>query len=169
SDEVKAVVDLKKAQIDEGVKYLNEQECTPNKEFLEFLESIDELHITDKTLAINIAARKSFTLEKLLKLEPRIGQFDEYVQNQIMIDAKYARYIEKQLQDINKMKKQLKMKVPEGFDFKIVKGLSNEMVEKFEKFNPPTLQAASQISGVTPAAIEILQIYIKMGAKNKQV
>ena len=86
-----------------------------------------------------------------------------------MIDAKYARYIEKQLQDINKMKKQLKMKVPEGFDFKIVKGLSNEMVEKFEKFNPPTLQAASQISGVTPAAIEILQIYIKMGAKNKQV
>lgn len=168
SNEVKAAVDLKKAQIDEGVKYLNETECTPNKEFLEFLESIDELHITDKTLAINIAARKSFTLEKLLKLEPRIGQFDEYVQNQIMIDAKYARYIEKQLQDINKMKKQLKMKIPEGFDFKIVKGLSNEMVEKFEKFNPPTLQAASQISGVTPAAIEILQIYIKMDAKNKK-
>lgn len=164
-DEVKAVVDLKKAQIDEGVKYLNEMECTPSKEFLAFLESIDELHITDKTLAINIAARKSFTLEKLLKLEPRIGQFDEYVQNQIMIDAKYARYIEKQLQDIKKMKKQLKMKVPEDFDFRTVKGLSNEMIEKFEKFNPSTLQAASQISGVTPAAIEILQIYIKMGQK----
>ena len=165
SDEVKSAVDLKKAQIDEGVKYLNETECTPNKEFLEFLAGMDELHITDKTLAINIAARKSFTLEKLLKLEPRIEKFDEYVQNQIMIEAKYARYIEKQLQDIAKMKKQLKMKVPEGFDFNIVKGLSNEMVEKFEKFNPPTLQAASQISGVTPAAIEILQIYIKMEQK----
>lgn len=165
SDEVKAVVDLKKAQIDEGVKYLNESERTPNKEFLEFLAGIDEVHITDKTLAINIASRKSFTLEKLIKLEPRIAKFDEYVQNQIMIEAKYARYIEKQLQDINKMKKQLKMKIPEGFDFKTVKGLSNEMVEKFEKFNPPTLQAASQISGVTPAAIEILQIYIKMDQK----
>ena len=165
SDAVKAEVDLKKAQINEGVKYLNETECTPNKEFLEFLADMDELHITDKTLAINIAARKSFTLEKLLKLEPRIAQFDEYVQNQIMIEAKYARYIEKQLQDIQKMKKQLKMKIPEDFDFTIVKGLSNEMVEKFYKFNPPTLQAASQISGVTPAAIEILQIYIKMAQK----
>ena len=169
SDEVKADVDLKKAQIDEGVRYLNEQECKPNKEFLAFLEEMDELHITDKTLAINIAARKSFTLEKLLKLEPRIAKFDEYVQNQIMIEAKYARYIEKQLQDIEKMKKRLHIKIPEGFDFRIVKGLSNEMIEKFETFNPPTLQAASQISGVTPAAIEILQIYIKMGLKNKKV
>ena len=165
SDEVKADVDLKKAQIDEGVAYLNENECTPNKDFLAFLAEMDELHITDKTLAINIASRKSFTLEKLLKLEPRIGQFNAYVQNQIMIEAKYARYIEKQLHDIAKMKKLLHVKIPEGFDFRTVKGLSNEMVEKFETFNPPTLQAASQISGVTPAAVEILQIYIKMGKK----
>jgi tRNA uridine 5-carboxymethylaminomethyl modification enzyme len=63
------------------------------------------------------------------------------------------------------MKRQLGMKIPVDFDFKIVKGLSNEMVEKFEKFTPPTLQAASQISGVTPAALEILQIYIKMRDK----
>ncbi len=167
SDEVKADVDLKKAQISQGVKYLTENECTPHKEFLEFLESIGEEKITDKTLAINIAARKSFTLEKLLKLEPRIAEFDEYVQNQIMIEAKYARYIEKQLKDIEKMKKLLHVKIPQDFDFRSVKGLSNEMVEKFETFNPPTLQAASQISGVTPAAIEILQIYIKM-AKNKK-
>jgi len=165
SDEVKADVDLKKSQIAEGVKYLNENECTPSKEFLEFLSEMDEEKITDKTLAINIAARKSFTLEKLLKLEPRIAKFDEYVQNQIMIDAKYARYIEKQLKDIEKMKKLLHVKIPEGFDFTMVKGLSNEMIEKFNTFNPPTLQAASQISGVTPAAIEILQIYIKMGKK----
>ena len=168
SDAVKAEVDLKKAQIDEGVAYLNETECTPNKEFLELLSQMDELHITDKTLAINIAARKSFTLEKLLKLEPRIAKFNEYVQNQIMIEAKYARYIEKQLQDIEKMKKLLHVKIPEDFDFKVVKGLSNEMVEKFEKFNPPTLQAASQISGVTPAAVEILQIYIKMAVKSNK-
>ena len=169
SDAVKADVDLKKAQIAEGVRYLNENECTPTKEFLELLIEMDEEKISDKTLAINIASRKSFTLEKLLTLEPRIAKFDEYVQNQIMIDAKYARYIEKQIKDIAKMKTLLHVKIPEGFDFTTVKGLSNEMVEKFNKFNPPTLQAASQISGVTPAAVEILQIYIKMGAKNKKV
>jgi tRNA uridine 5-carboxymethylaminomethyl modification enzyme len=165
SDEVMAQVARKREQIEQGVRYLQENECTPNKEFLEFLDALDETHITDKTLALNIAARKSFTLEKLLKLEPRIAVYDEYVQNQILIEAKYARYIEKQLKDIEKMKKMLHVKIPEGFDFNIVKGLSNEMIEKFEKFNPPTLQAASQISGVTPAAIEILQIYIKMGKK----
>ncbi|MEJ2467793.1 MAG: hypothetical protein P8Y51_01750, partial [Campylobacterales bacterium] len=57
---------------------------------------------------------------------------------------------------------------PEGFDFTTVKGLSNEIVEKLKTFNPPTLQAASQISGVTPAAIEILHIYIKMAEKQRK-
>jgi tRNA uridine 5-carboxymethylaminomethyl modification enzyme len=166
SDEVKMAVELKKAQIGLGVSYLETRECTPSKEFLLFLGEMDEELINDKTLAINIAARKSFTLQKLLKLEPRIAEFSEYVQEQILVEAKYARYIEKQHQDIEKMKNLMHVKIPENFDFKSVKGLSNEMVEKFGKFNPPTLQAASQISGVTPAAVEILQIYIKM-ASNK--
>jgi tRNA uridine 5-carboxymethylaminomethyl modification enzyme len=65
------------------------------------------------------------------------------------------------------MKKLLHVKIPQDFDFASVSGLSKEIIEKFETFNPPTLQAASQISGVTPAAIDILQIYIKMGAKNR--
>jgi len=80
-----------------------------------------------------------------------------------LVEAKYARYVEKQQEDLERLKKYLHVKIPEGFDFRVVKGLSNEMIEKFERFNPPTLQAASQISGVTPAAIEILQIYIKIG------
>jgi tRNA uridine 5-carboxymethylaminomethyl modification enzyme len=46
-----------------------------------------------------------------------------------------------------------------------VSGLSNEIVSKLNTFNPPTLQAASQISGMTPAALDILQIYIKMAGK----
>jgi tRNA uridine 5-carboxymethylaminomethyl modification enzyme len=82
-----------------------------------------------------------------------------------MVEAKYARYVEKQLDEIEKMKKNISIKIPEGFDFASVKGLSNEIVEKLKTFNPPTLQAASQISGVTPAAIEILHIYIKMAQK----
>jgi len=167
-DKVKEAVDLKKAEIALGVGYLETRECTPSKEFLNFLGEMDEELINDKTLAINIAARKSFTLEKLLKLEPRIAEFSEYVQEQILVEAKYARYIEKQHQDIEKMKNLMHVKIPENFDFKSVKGLSNEMVEKFGKFNPPTLQAASQISGVTPAAVEILQIYIKMEENKKR-
>jgi tRNA uridine 5-carboxymethylaminomethyl modification enzyme len=61
----------------------------------------------------------------------------------------------------------LHIAIPENFDFKSVSGLSNEIVDKLGKFNPPTLQAASQISGMTPAALDILQIYIKMAQRNK--
>ena len=63
------------------------------------------------------------------------------------------------------MKKYLKVKIPQNFDFRTVSGLSAEIVEKLETFNPPTLQSASQISGITPAALEILHIYIRMSKK----
>jgi tRNA uridine 5-carboxymethylaminomethyl modification enzyme len=59
------------------------------------------------------------------------------------------------------------IKIPTNFDFSKVAGLSNEIIEKFNTFNPPTLFSASQISGVTPAAIDILHIYIKMDQKNR--
>jgi len=50
-------------------------------------------------------------------------------------------------------------------DFSSISGLSNEVVEKLQKFNPPTLFEASEISGITPAAIDILHIYIKIAQK----
>ena len=161
-DETFAKVERKREQIDAGMALINATEFTPNKEFIAFLESMDEEKINDKIGAQQLIARKSFTQEKMLKLLPELEGYDAYIQEQIMITAKYARYVEKQEEDIEKMKKQLHVKIPEGFDFKSVKGLSKEIIEKFETFNPPTLQAASQISGVTPAAIEILHIYIKM-------
>ncbi|EIG8814550.1 tRNA uridine-5-carboxymethylaminomethyl(34) synthesis enzyme MnmG, partial [Campylobacter lari] len=76
--------------------------------------------------------------------------------------AKYYHYIAMQKAQIEKMKNLSDLKIPENFDFKSVSGLSNEVVEKLQKFNPPTIFAASQISGITPAALDILHIYIKM-------
>jgi tRNA uridine 5-carboxymethylaminomethyl modification enzyme len=161
-------VKTKQAQIDAGMKVISETEFTPNKEFIAFLAEMDEEKINDKISAQQLIARKSFTQEKMLKLLPELEQYDPYIQEQIMITAKYARYVEKQHDDIERMKKHLHVKIPEGFDFHAVKGLSKEIIEKFEKFNPPTLQAASQISGVTPAAIEILHIYITMVSRGKK-
>ncbi|MEA2110656.1 MAG: tRNA uridine-5-carboxymethylaminomethyl(34) synthesis enzyme MnmG [Campylobacterota bacterium] len=153
----------KKEQIKYAMELLNAMHFTPNKEFIAFLATIDEEKITDKITAPQIIARKSFTLDKLTKLAPKLAIYSDYILNEILVEAKYARYVEKQQDDLERLQKYLHVKIPEGFDFRVVKGLSNEMVEKFETFNPPTLQAASQISGVTPAAVEILQIYIKMG------
>jgi len=158
-------IEMKRTQITEGLKRLEETIYTPNKEFLAFLASIDEEHITDKLTATQLVSRKSFELDKLVKLIPSFGELDPYIQEQILIEAKYARYVEKQSDDIERMSKMLHIAIPENFDFKSVSGLSNEIVDKLAKFNPPTLQAASQISGMTPAALDILHIYIKMAQR----
>lgn len=160
-------VETKRAQIEEGIKLLEETIYTPNKEFLAFLEEIGEEKISDKLTAVQLVSRKSFDMDKLLKLFPPFENLDPYICEQILIEAKYSRYVEKQSEDIERMSKMLHIKIPEDFDFKSVSGLSNEIVDKLYKFNPPTLQAASQISGVTPAAIDILHIYIKMASKGK--
>ncbi len=165
SDEEMERIELKRSQINEGTSLLETTIFTPTKEFLAFLDSIDEERINDRITGTQLVSRKSFELEKLPKLIPSFGELDPYIQEQILIEAKYARYVEKQSEDIEKMSRMLHIAIPENFDFKSVSGLSNEIVDKLGRFNPPTLQAASQISGITPAALDILQIYIKMAGK----
>lgn len=167
SDAQMEQIETKRRQINEGLALLEETIYTPNKEFLAFLESIDEERISDKLNGTQLVSRKSFELDKLVKLIPSFATLDPYIQEQILIEAKYARYVEKQSDDIERMSKMLHIAIPENFDFASVSGLSNEIVDKLGKFNPPTLQAASQISGMTPAALDILQIYIKMAQRNR--
>jgi len=168
-DEVYEKVKLKDKQIKEGAKLLEETKFTPNKEFNAFLDSMGEAPIKDVSTAQQLVARKSFDVVKMLKLLPQLDKYDEYIKDEILVEGKYARYIDKQTQEIQRMKKYLKVEIPEGFDFKKVSGLSNEIVEKLEQFNPPTLQAAMNISGITPAAIEILHIYIRMAARSNKM
>ena len=164
-DEVYAKVVLKNLQIKEGALALEETKFTPNKEFIAFLEAMDEQPIKDLSTAQQLIARKSFDIEKMLKLMPEFEKYDEYIQEEILVEGKYARYIDKQSEEIERMKKYLKVAIPQDFNFKGVSGLSKEIVEKLEKFNPPTLQAAMNISGITPAAVEILHIYIRIASK----
>jgi len=165
SDEVYEKVKMKDEQIKYGAKLLEETKFTPNKEFNALLEAMDEAPLKDVSTAQQLVARKTFTVEKMLKLVPELAKFDDYIKEEILVEGKYARYIDKQTLEIERMKKYLKVKIPEGFDFTTVSGLSKEVQEKLAAFNPPTLQAAMNISGITPAAIEILHIYIRMAAK----
>ncbi len=167
SDEIYKRVMLKDEQIQDGAKLLIETFFTPNKEFISFLESIGEEKISDTISAQQLVARKSFDIEKMVKLVPELAKYEPYILEEILVEGKYARYVEKQSEEIQKMKKYLKVEIPQSFDFKSISGLSKEIVEKLESFNPPTLQAASQISGITPAAIEILHIFIKIQQRKK--
>ena len=149
----------------DGLEFLNETQITPSKANLELLASLDEEPISQNVSLQKIVARKSFTAEKLRKLDERFVNLDDASMDQILIECKYQHYISEQKNQIEKMKDMMDVKIPENFDFRSISGLSNEVVEKLEKFAPPTLFAASEISGITPAAIDILHIYIKMSEK----
>ncbi|ADN09973.1 tRNA uridine-5-carboxymethylaminomethyl(34) synthesis enzyme MnmG [Sulfurimonas autotrophica] len=166
SDEEYERIKLKAQQIREGAQLLEETKFTPNKEFNALLASMDEQPLKDVSTAQQLVARKTFDVEKMIKIVPELDKYDDYIKDEILVEGKYARYVDKQSQEIERMKKYLKIAIPQDFDFSIVSGLSNEIQEKLAEFNPPTLQAAMNISGITPAAIEILHIYIKM-AKRK--
>ncbi len=86
---------------------------------------------------------------------------------QILIEAKYANYIDKAKSEILSDEELLRIKIPSGFVFKGI-GLSREIEEKLARFAPQNLFDASQISGVTPASIEVLSLYLHLHAKKSQ-
>ncbi len=157
-----------RSNLTRGLELLNGTEITPTKRNLELLASLDEEIISQNLTLQKIVARKSFTSEKLRKLDPFFEALDEASLEQILTEAKYQHYIAEQKKQIDRMKDMMSVKIPAGFRFRGISGLSNEVVEKLERFAPPTLFAASEISGVTPAAIDILHIYIKMNARESQ-
>jgi len=161
-DETYMQVEKIRQNLKQGLAFLNETQISPSKQNLEFLANLDEDIISQNISLQKIVARKSFTSEKLQNLDEIFSTMNEESLEQILIEAKYQHYINEQKNQIEKMKDMLEIKIPENFNFRGISGLSNEVVEKLEKFNPPTLFAASEISGITPAAIDILHIYIKM-------
>ncbi|MDO4875552.1 MAG: tRNA uridine-5-carboxymethylaminomethyl(34) synthesis enzyme MnmG [Campylobacter sp.] len=164
-DEIFNEIEAIRQNLKDGLAYLNNTQITPSKQNLELLASLDEEPISQNVSLQKIVARKSFTAEKLRKLDQKFANLDDASVDQILTECKYQHYINEQKNQIEKMKDMMDVKIPENFDFRSVSGLSNEVVEKLEKFAPPTLFAASEISGITPAAIDILHIYIKMNEK----
>ncbi len=160
-----AKVEQKERDVNEAISYLRENYVTPTKEFIELLSTIGESKINDKICLLDLLGRSTMTQEKILTLVPEFAKYSDEVMEQLVIETKYSRYIEKQQKQVDKMKDMLKVKIPKNFEFEKVSGLSNEIVEKLNAINPPTLFNASEISGVTPAALEILHIYIKMAQK----
>jgi tRNA uridine 5-carboxymethylaminomethyl modification enzyme len=155
----------KKGAIDEALVWLRTHYATPTKAFIEQLEALGQMKISDKTAWIDILGRGEWTHEQVVAVVPEFARYDDAVIEQVLIEAKYHRYIEKQQAQIAKMHEMLQVSIPADFDYTAVQGLSNEIVEKLQKATPPTLESASRISGITPASLEILHVYIKMKSK----
>ncbi|RBQ30065.1 tRNA uridine-5-carboxymethylaminomethyl(34) synthesis enzyme MnmG [Aliarcobacter vitoriensis] len=160
-------VEEKRKILSDAVELMASTWITSKKETLELLDSIGEEKINDKVLLIDLIGRNTIDNQKFNTLVPTLANIDEYTKEQIIIEAKYYRYIQKQQKQIEKMKKMLKLRIPDEFSYKGLPGLSNEVVEKLEKHRPPTLYNASLISGITPAALDIIHLNLNMFLKQK--
>ncbi len=89
------------------------------------------------------------------------GLSDPSAAQQVEIAAKYSGYIERQQQDIDRLRAHENTRIPEHFDYEIVQGLSNEVKQKLQQARPQTLARASRLPGVTPAAVSLILVYLK--------
>ncbi|WP_033735626.1 tRNA uridine-5-carboxymethylaminomethyl(34) synthesis enzyme MnmG [Helicobacter pylori] len=151
-----------KQEIQDNLKRLKECVLTPSKEVLKRLNELGENPINDKVDGISLLARDSFNIEKMRSFFSFLAPLNERVLEQIKIECKYNIYIEKQHENIAKMDSMLKVSIPKNFVFKGIPGLSLEAVEKLEKFRPKSLFEASEISGITPANLDVLHLYIHL-------
>jgi len=88
-------------------------------------------------------------------------EIDPQVAEQVEIQIKYAGYIDRQAEEIERLRRHENMTLPSDFDFTAIEGLSNEVKQKLSSVRPQTLAQASRIPGVTPAAVSLLLIYLK--------
>ena len=120
-----------------------------------------------KRSVIDLLAYKNITFSMLENIWPELKKIDLDVKEQIEIESVYSSYLKRQRADIEDFKKEEGLVLPKGINFKDVGSLSNEIVEKLSTINPPTLGAASRISGVTPAAIIAIMRFLKKQKNNK--
>jgi tRNA uridine 5-carboxymethylaminomethyl modification enzyme len=143
-------------------KRLNSLWVHPNTDAATAVEALSGGSITHEYNVLELLKRPELTYVDLMKIEglgPAIE--NSAAAEQVQIAAKYAGYIERQAQDIERNKKHENTALPVEFDYDGVSGLSNEIKQKLKDIRPETLAQASRISGVTPAAISLLLVYLK--------
>ena len=113
--------------------------------------------------ASQILTRPNINLEKLSKIEiigNKAREYSEEIQEQAEINIKYKGYIEKEKENVAKLQRMENIKIPNDFDFSKVASLSSEALQKMNNIRPKNIAQASRISGVSPADINVLLIYL---------
>ncbi len=124
-------------------------------------------HDGKKRSAFDLLSFNNINFKKLIKVWPELSKVPVVSREQIEIESKYKHYLSRQQNDIADFKKDEQLFLPNNIDYTKVGSLSNEVVEKLSEINPPTLGAASRISGVTPAAVVALLRHVKRRKNSK--
>ena len=132
-------------------------------------EKVDQAHVTKvlgeplskSTTALELLRRPNIDYATLMALLGETSEVSEEVSEQVVINTKYAGYIDRQKTEIDKIQRHENTNLPGDLDYSNVRGLSNEVREKLQHAKPHSLGQAARISGVTPAAVSLLLVHLK--------
>ena len=169
SDERFAKFETKKAQIDAEIKRVKKLSVAPSEQMTEYLTSVGTEPITTGCKMSQLIKRPQVTYSGLAFCDPDRPELSFEVREQVELMIKYEGYINIQLQQVEAMRKLEAKKLPEGVDYTEIRGLRLEAAEKLNKIKPLSVGQASRISGVNPADVSVLLVWLekqKGGAEN---
>ncbi|WP_297635678.1 tRNA uridine-5-carboxymethylaminomethyl(34) synthesis enzyme MnmG [uncultured Clostridium sp.] len=159
----------RKANIENELERLKNLQITNKTENNEFLESLESAALKKPSRLYELIKRSELDYFSLAPLDLERPDYDYSVGEQINIIAKYEGYIQSQLEQVAQFKKFEKKILPKDIDYYDVKGLRTEAMQKLTNVRPVSIGQASRISGVSPADISVLLIYLEIGyGKNKE-
>ncbi|KAB7707626.1 tRNA uridine-5-carboxymethylaminomethyl(34) synthesis enzyme MnmG [Bacillus aerolatus] len=153
----------KKAAIAGEIDRLKSIIIKPNEETQAIIREAGGSELKDGIRATDLLKRPEMHYSHLHQLIPSPEALDAEVEEQVEIQIKYEGYIEKSLQQVEKLKKMENKKIPENIDYDAINGLASEARHNLKEVRPLSIAQASRISGVNPADISILLIYIEQG------
>jgi tRNA uridine 5-carboxymethylaminomethyl modification enzyme len=155
--------EIKKAAIEQEKERLHAVIIKPTKEVQEIIRSVGGSELKDGIRAADLLKRPEMTYEHIQQMVPADHEVNPDVSEQVEIQIKYEGYIEKSLQQVERHKKMEDKKIPENIDYDAISSLANEARQKLKEVRPLSVGQASRISGVNPADVSILLIYLEQG------
>lgn len=151
----------KKRMIELELERLKKTKIRPEPHVQEMLRNAGTVELNNAVDAITLLKRPQLTYSQIEQLTPSPYELSDEVKEQVEIQVKYSGYIEKQLVQVERLHKMERKKIPEDIDYDAIHGLSMESKEKLKKIRPISIGQASRISGVRPADISVLLVYIE--------
>ena len=147
-------------RIDDSVSRLQSTMLTPSLETNQRLTDCGLSKISKPVSLLDLVRREGGQLKKLLPVAPWLGELDAKTVTRLEVKIKYAGYLGRQEAQARRLAEVDSVKFPDDMSFKGIPGLRGEIIEKLSQSRPATLGQASRLPGVTPAAVEILRVYI---------
>lgn len=157
----------KKKQIEKEISRLSTTTVKPSKEVNDFLLEQGSSSISNGVKLADLLKRPQITYQNLKQIDSNMPEITEEVAQEVEIQVKYEGYINLQQAQVYKFKKLEKKYLPEDIDYSAIKGLRLEARQKLDKIKPNSIGQASRISGVSPADISVLLIYMEQLKKNE--